>query len=62
MILRYILPTSIYFGYVQCLWLILAYIPLHLESLGFNHFQISPLIFFVLIFSPPGGYSFWNIL
>ena len=59
MILRYFLPTFIYFGYMQCLWLILAYIPLHLESLGFNHFQISFLIslfsFFPLLVVIPFG-------
>ena len=59
MILRYFLPTFIYFGYMQCLWLILTYIPLHLESLGFNHFQISFLIslfsFFPLLVVIPFG-------
>jgi len=59
MILRYIFPTFIYFGYMQCLWLILAYIPLHLESLGFNHLQISFLIslfsFFPLLVVIPFG-------
>ena len=59
MILRYILPTFIYFGYMHSLWMILAYIPLHLEALGFSQFQISFLIsllsFFPLLVVIPLG-------
>ena len=62
MIRRYVLPALIYFGYMQSLWFILAYIPLYLESLGFTHFQISFLIslfslFPLLLVIPFGMFS-----
>ena len=62
MIQRYVFPALIYFGYMQSLWLILAYIPLYLESLGFTHLQISFLIslfslFPLLLVIPFGVFS-----
>lgn len=39
-----VLPISLYFCYAFTLWMMLAFIPLHLDSLGFTHSQISLLI------------------
>jgi len=44
MIIRYFFPAFVYFGYMQLLWLMFAYVPLYLKSAGFTHLEISFLI------------------
>lgn len=48
---KFFLPTFLYFSYMLALWMILAFIPLYLDSLGFVHLQIGSLIS-LFFFSP----------
>lgn len=38
------LPTFLFFGYNYIRWLVIAYIPIYMNDLGFSHFQIGALI------------------